>query len=474
MNITLMVRNADGWLIDMAERHPKEMLKDPDFQLPTFLAWKKNKVNIPGQPANTKEDEEKFEKWVSDKVKANPGLLTADKMGDDSLLKQVLAIDANPPAKVEAAVVTKWNGALLEYVDKTPGSLEGSGFTSLDALKNFLSQRGKMAVLVTADEKARARAWLAGVYDMLRLNVAGRHLASIAPTPGMKHALSDVEMPQQTKDDTWERIAFANVKPDKNDLEVWQHLVQTHGLECAAPLSLSIQLGDTKSVVETMPTLVNQGVSGEKEDFGLPMRSRLMRALAWSAMFGVLWFIVLVCVQTSVLRESLQVGNTLVTRYEESPWSASRLVFAWWLAICTSCFLFLWAMKGEMKVLSATAATLLGISGTTLAASSFLGASRGMKPQKATQGFLADIISESGEPEISRLQMLVWNGVLGVVFVWQTLENWVMPDFDPNLNALVGISSTAYVGYKWSNQKQDGQANANPNPNANVNGNVRG
>lgn len=44
--------------------------------------------------------------------------------------------------------------------------------------------------------------------------------------------------------------------------------------------------------------------------------------------------------------------------------------------------------------------------------------------------------------------MLVWNGVLGVVFIWQSLSNWEMPTFNENLMTLLGISSTAYVGYK--------------------------
>ena len=65
-----------------------------------------------------------------------------------------------------------------------------------------------------------------------------------------------------------------------------------------------------------------------------------------------------------------------------------------------------------------------------------------------SRSFLEDIVSEGGEAEISRLQMIIWNGVLGLVFIWQSLADWQMPTFDPYLTTLLGISSTAYVGYK--------------------------
>jgi hypothetical protein len=46
--------------------------------------------------------------------------------------------------------------------------------------------------------------------------------------------------------------------------------------------------------------------------------------------------------------------------------------------------------------------------------------------------------------------MLVWNGILGVIFVWQSMFQWSMPEFDATLMTLLGISSAAYVGYKFA------------------------
>lgn len=102
-------------------------------------------------------------------------------------------------------------------------------------------------------------------------------------------------------------------------------------------------------------------------------------------------------------------------------------------------------MKAEMGVLSGSAPLLLGINGGTLLAASFVG---GGKPMVKSRSFLEDIVSEGGDAEVSRLQMLIWNGVLGLVFIWQSLADWQMPTFDAQLTTLLGISATAYVGYK--------------------------
>jgi hypothetical protein len=88
---------------------------------------------------------------------------------------------------------------------------------------------------------------------------------------------------------------------------------------------------------------------------------------------------------------------------------------------------------------------LLGIQGTTLALATQFGREPNAPPSR---GFFRDLVSESGEPEVSRLQLLVWNGILGVIFLWQSIFQWAMPEFDATLMTLLGISSAAYVGFK--------------------------
>lgn len=101
---------------------------------------------------------------------------------------------------------------------------------------------------------------------------------------------------------------------------------------------------------------------------------------------------------------------------------------------------------GEYRnILSGSAPLLLGIQGTTLLVATRF---RATQTTRASQGFFTDLISEGGEPEIARLQMLVWNFILGIVFIWQSVFQWTMPTFDPTLMTLLGISSATYVGFK--------------------------
>jgi hypothetical protein len=133
---------------------------------------------------------------------------------------------------------------------------------------------------------------------------------------------------------------------------------------------------------------------------------------------------------------------------QQASWSISRVVLAWWLSICVLSFGYLWAFMGEHRnILSGSAPILLGIQGTTLALTTKFGRDPNAP---ASRGFFQDLISESGEPEVSRLQMLVWNGILGVIFLWQSIFQWSMPEFDATLMTLLGISSAAYIGFKLS------------------------
>ena len=149
-------------------------------------------------------------------------------------------------------------------------------------------------------------------------------------------------------------------------------------------------------------------------------------------------------VGTRALREGREAS---LAQNKEPPWSLARIVFAWWLGICVGSFAYLWALMGEHRnILSKTVPLLLGIQGTTMVISAGVARTR---TARASQGFFKDLISEKGEPEISRLQMLVWNVVLGVVFIWQSVFEWKMPEFDATLMTLLGISSTAYLGFKF-------------------------
>jgi len=71
----------------------------------------------------------------------------------------------------------------------------------------------------------------------------------------------------------------------------------------------------------------------------------------------------------------------------------------------------------------------------------------------ASGGFLRDILSDASGYSFHRFQIFVWTIVLGIIFVSSVYNSLTMPEFSPTLLALMGISSGAYIGFKFPEQK---------------------
>ncbi|HJX83051.1 MAG TPA: hypothetical protein VJ723_01760, partial [Candidatus Angelobacter sp.] len=96
---------------------------------------------------------------------------------------------------------------------------------------------------------------------------------------------------------------------------------------------------------------------------------------------------------------------------------------------------------------------LLGIStGTSLAASMVDQATPGTQGAPS-KGFWKDLTGSEGI-SLHRLQLLAWTAVLVFVFAAQVVSKMAIPDFNPTLLGLLGLSSGTYVGFKFpENQK---------------------
>jgi hypothetical protein len=75
-------------------------------------------------------------------------------------------------------------------------------------------------------------------------------------------------------------------------------------------------------------------------------------------------------------------------------------------------------------------------------------------PSAISKGFFNDILSDGDGISFHRFQIAAWTVVLGSVFVWGVYRNMAMPDFDPSLLTLMGISSSTYVGFKIPEPKK--------------------
>ncbi|MGV3663987.1 MAG: hypothetical protein ACO1TE_27695 [Prosthecobacter sp.] len=360
--------------------------------------------------------------------------------------------------------VRDFDGWLHDRVKHYPNTF-AAGVYSATQLDDYFRKEPKTRTL---DERDRFNTWMRDSLAKVRLTIGSVVFETMEPDPVLTNSVK--VQAQDANEHTWTRLAFCRLQPDGVESQKLKQLVQLHGSECSAPISIAFPFVDAnkKPTYVAMGSLVNDGEALQTQKFSLPLRPRIMRALAWAALTAVMLFLVGVSLQTGVLRETVPPASDVIADWRTSPWSTSRVVFAWWLAICTACYLFLWAMQGSMNVLSGSAPLLLGINGGALLAASWVSDSKRKKAQTeaeagagaeadaadptpiASRGFLTDIISEGRDAEVSKLQMLVWNGVLGVAFIWQSLSDWEMPTFNEHLMTLLGISATAYVGYKAS------------------------
>jgi hypothetical protein len=201
-------------------------------------------------------------------------------------------------------------------------------------------------------------------------------------------------------------------------------------------------------------------------------------------------------------------GTIRGTGIDRPPFSLGRVQMAFWFFVITAAYLFLWLVLGDRNSFNATALTLLGISLTTGLVSRAIdvgkqGNVNQLKTEKAqldarraslespnnptptdeskqqlanikariaqidqqikeavvppnehkSEGFLSDILSDENGISLHRVQMVGWTLVLGLVFVAEVVTNLAMPVFDNTLLGLMGISSGAFIGFKFPEKK---------------------
>ena len=69
-----------------------------------------------------------------------------------------------------------------------------------------------------------------------------------------------------------------------------------------------------------------------------------------------------------------------------------------------------------------------------------------------TQGWFKDLTTDLNGSAVHRLQVFCWTWVLGVVYLIGVYRDLAMPNFNPQLLALMAISSAGYVGFKFPEQ----------------------
>ncbi|MBY5609290.1 hypothetical protein [Rhizobium leguminosarum] len=129
------------------------------------------------------------------------------------------------------------------------------------------------------------------------------------------------------------------------------------------------------------------------------------------------------------------------------PYSLGRTQMAFWLFLVIAGYIFI-AMSFDLYygLLSNEILWLLGISGATGLGSVLINA--GTTEGRTSRGFVSDVLSVDGAPQLQRIQAIAWTLILGALFVWTVARNFRLPVFDPTLLLLMGLVSGLYLGFK--------------------------
>jgi hypothetical protein len=139
------------------------------------------------------------------------------------------------------------------------------------------------------------------------------------------------------------------------------------------------------------------------------------------------------------------------TPLAQRTYSLAKVQMAWWFAIIFASFILLWMVTGETPALSGHALSLLGLSSVTTVAAGGVNGNR-VSDDGRSGVFFRDLLSDSDGIAIHRFQMLVMTATLGIVFLIHVARHLTMPEFDPSLLTVMGISAATYVGMKIPEQ----------------------
>lgn len=189
------------------------------------------------------------------------------------------------------------------------------------------------------------------------------------------------------------------------------------------------------------------------------------------------------------------------------PFSLGRVQMAVWFYLVVAAYLYIWLITSEHNTPTSSVLTLIGISAGTGLAAVFVDSSKSESssnergalesqhdalvmriseieaappekdstlyndlqekksnlakvnadiahlPPKApipvTRGFVRDLLGGGDDMSFHRFQIAVWTIVLALIFVASVYADLAMPEFEPSLLGLMGISSGTYLGFKF-------------------------
>jgi len=144
------------------------------------------------------------------------------------------------------------------------------------------------------------------------------------------------------------------------------------------------------------------------------------------------------------------------------PYSLARTQMAIWSWLLVNAYFFLFVMTWDPAVdIPTSMLGLLGISATTYVAAALVDRNDGTSTPPASKGFWKDISGSSGV-QLHRIQIIAWTVVLAFVFIVRIFTKLSIPDFNPTLLGLLGLSAGTYVGFKFPENQSPASTQTQP------------
>jgi len=144
------------------------------------------------------------------------------------------------------------------------------------------------------------------------------------------------------------------------------------------------------------------------------------------------------------------------------PYSLARTQMAIWSWLLVNAYFFLFVMTWDPAVdIPTSMLGLLGISATTYVAAALVDHNDGTSTPPASKGFWKDISGSSGV-QLHRIQIIAWTVVLAFVFIVRIFTKLSIPDFNPTLLGLLGLSAGTYVGFKFPENQSPASTQTQP------------
>jgi hypothetical protein len=158
----------------------------------------------------------------------------------------------------------------------------------------------------------------------------------------------------------------------------------------------------------------------------------------------------------------------------DNSYSLSTLHLFFWTSIILISYAVIWYTCNDINAMEPSCLILIGISAGTASAGTIINNSlkKSQSPDPAdvnkSEGFFNDIFSENKAISIHRYQIVVFNLVVGVFFLYNVFSELKMPVLNETILTLLGISSATYaslkaIQVKSANTKEEVKENAGLN-----------